>query len=140
MVSALLISLLAFSAWSGLTSANNNDELSSCGDVPGDTAVAGRPYLREWSGLASANNQSSCRNVPGDAGFPTDAEWAVLNTTVSGRLVKVVPFVEFCTAQGGCTAQQSGSSVFRAGIPGAMNQVKLSPPYPMMSAFNRTNT
>ncbi|KAF8804519.1 FAD-binding domain-containing protein [Phlegmacium glaucopus] len=93
MSSALTIALLACSAWSGLASVIDNNDRSSY-----------------------------CRNIPGDPGFPTNTQWAALNTTVSGRLVNVVPFVEFCTAQGGCTAQQSGSSVFRAGVPGAMNQ------------------
>ena len=68
---------------------------------------------------------STCRNVPGNPGYPTNEQWAALNTTVSGRLVQVVPFVEFCNAQGGCTAEQSSSSSFRAGVPGAMNEVRL---------------
>lgn len=66
---------------------------------------------------------SNCRNVPGDPGYPTNEQWAALNTTVSGRLVEIVPFVEFCDTQGGCTAKQSSSSSFRAGVPGAMNEV-----------------
>ena len=83
-----------------------------------------------YSGLALTSQnpaqKSTCRNVPGSVGYPTDAQWVALNATVSGRLVKVVPFVEFCTAQGGCTAQESASSSFRAGVPGAMNQVSTS--------------
>ncbi|KDR76424.1 hypothetical protein GALMADRAFT_279116 [Galerina marginata CBS 339.88] len=64
-----------------------------------------------------------CRNVPGSAGFPTSADFAALNKTVSERLVHVVPFVEFCVSVGGCSAQQFTSSVFRDEVPGAMNQV-----------------
>lgn len=83
-------------------------------------------------------SRPTCRNVPGVPGFPTDAQWAALNTTVSGRLVKVVPFVEFCLTQhGGCTAQQSSSSVFRAQVPGAMNGVKLLPPPPVFWFLRR---
>ena len=70
---------------------------------------------------------STCRNLPGDPGYPTHEQRAVLNTTVSGRLVKIVPFVEFCNSQGGCTAEQSASSSFRAGVPGAMDGVRSLP-------------
>jgi hypothetical protein len=66
---------------------------------------------------------STCRNVPGNPGYPTNEHWEALNTTVSGRLVEVVPFVEFCNIKGGCTAEQSSSSSFRAGVPGAMSEV-----------------
>jgi hypothetical protein len=67
----------------------------------------------------------TCRNVPGNPGYPTNEQWAALNNTVSGRLVNVVPFVEFCNAQGGCTPEQSASSLFRAGVPGAMFGVRV---------------
>ena len=66
---------------------------------------------------------STCRNVPGNPGYPTNEQWATLNSTVSGRLVEVVPFVEFCNTRGGCTPEQSASSSFRAQVPGAMNGV-----------------
>ena len=66
---------------------------------------------------------STCRNVPGNPGYPTNEQWATLNSTVSGRLVEVVPFVEFCNTRGGCTPEQSASSSFRAEVPGAMNGV-----------------
>ena len=67
-----------------------------------------------------------CRNVPGSPGYPTNEQWAALNNSVSGRLVEIIPFVEFCNTQGGCTAEQSASSSFRAGVPGAMNEVRVS--------------
>ena len=70
---------------------------------------------------------TSCRNVPGDPGYPTNEQWDTLNSTVSGRLVKVVPFVEFCHIRGGCTSEQSASSSFRAEVPGAMNGVRCLP-------------
>jgi len=34
---------------------------------------------------------SQCRNIPGDAGWPTTAEWAKLNSTVNGRLIANEP-------------------------------------------------
>ncbi|KAF8882095.1 hypothetical protein BD779DRAFT_1444980 [Infundibulicybe gibba] len=75
-------------------------------------------------GLVGAHNSSGCRNVPGSMGFPSTAEWAALNTSVSGRLVAVVPTVKFCNSlPGGCTPQQFTSSVFLDEVPGSMNQV-----------------
>ena len=100
-MATLLISLFVCSAWSGLT--------STCD-------------IRQ-----SPQSLSTCRNVPGSPGFPTHEQWAALNATVSGRLVEIVPFVEFCSARGGCTAEQFTSSSFRARVPGAMNQVRLVP-------------
>ena len=76
-----------------------------------------------WSALVSATNQT-CRNVPGSPGFPTSAQWETLNNTVSGRLVKVVPFLDYCATIGGCTTEQFDNSTFRADVPGAMNYVK----------------
>ncbi|KAF8156884.1 FAD-binding domain-containing protein [Crassisporium funariophilum] len=68
--------------------------------------------------------EPKCRNIPGNSGFPNAVQWATLNATLSGRLVKVVPFVEFCASKAeGCSAQQFFSSVFRDEVPGAMNQV-----------------
>ena len=70
---------------------------------------------------------STCRNAPGSPGYPTNEQWSALNQTVSGRLVNVMPFVEFCNTQleGGCTHEQSASSSFRAGVPGAMAGVRV---------------
>lgn len=67
-----------------------------------------------------------CRNVPGDPGFPTSADWVALNSSVSGRLVAVVPSAQFCRnlPSGACTDAQWTSSVFRNTIPGALNQVR----------------
>ena len=75
---------------------------------------------------SSLSPTSGCRNVPGDSGYPSNEQWVALNTTVSGRLVEVMPFVEFCNTQGGCTAEQSASASFRAGVPGAMDGVRVS--------------
>ncbi|KAF8882086.1 hypothetical protein BD779DRAFT_943357 [Infundibulicybe gibba] len=82
-------------------------------------------------GLVDAHNSTPrCRNVPGTPGFPSTAEWAALNASVSGRLVAVVPTAKFCNSwPGGCTPQQFMSSVFVDEIPGAMNQVNWEQDY-----------
>ena len=84
--------------------------LGLCGTVVSDSAS--QPALQ----------RARCRNVPGSPGFPTNDDFSTLNKTVSGRLVKVVPFVEYCTSIGGCTFQQFTSSEYRNEVPGAMNQ------------------
>ncbi|KAJ6482419.1 FAD-binding domain-containing protein [Mycena sanguinolenta] len=73
---------------------------------------------------AQASNVT-CRNVPGSPGYPSTAEWGLLNATVSGRLVTVVPSAKFCTSLPGvaCTDDQWTSAVFRSTIPGAMDAV-----------------
>ena len=85
--------------------------------------------LLAWSalsGIASAAKQT-CRNVPGSPGYPTTAEWEALNNTVAGRLVQVVPFLDYCATIGGCSTEQFDNSSFRADVPGAMNYVNLFP-------------
>ncbi|KAJ6466801.1 FAD-binding domain-containing protein [Mycena sanguinolenta] len=73
---------------------------------------------------AQASN-ATCRNIPGSPGYPSTAEWDLLNATVSGRLVTVVPSAKFCTSLpgGACTDDQWTSAVFRSTIPGAMDAV-----------------
>lgn len=39
---------------------------------------------------------SSCRNLPGDAGWPSAAEWNKFNSTVGGRLVATIPLGSPC--------------------------------------------
>ncbi|KAF8996673.1 FAD-binding domain-containing protein, partial [Hymenopellis radicata] len=65
----------------------------------------------------------SCRSAPGDAGFPSDDAWGALNASISGHLVTAVPSGQFCKARGGCTDAEWTSAVFRANVPGAMDQV-----------------
>ncbi|KAJ7784953.1 FAD-binding domain-containing protein, partial [Mycena maculata] len=72
-----------------------------------------------------------CKNVPGSAGYPNATVWSTLNSTVSGRLVCVVPSAKYCESLpgGACTDAQWASAVFRNTIPGAMNQgYDLTPP------------
>lgn len=68
------------------------------------------------------NGNGICRCAPGDSCFPSQSTWAQLNASVYGHLVNVVPSAKFCDSIG-CTEAEWQSAVFRAGVPGAMNQV-----------------
>ena len=48
--------------------------------------------------LASAkiNFEPSCKNIEGDARWPKPSEWAKLNQTVTGQLIKTVPIGSVC--------------------------------------------
>ena len=46
--------------------------------------------------LARAANLTTCRYVPGDAGYPSTTQWAQLNQTVNGRLIATVPLASRC--------------------------------------------
>jgi hypothetical protein len=48
------------------------------------------------SALAALVTASDCHCFPGDDCWPSDSEWAALNETVQGRLVKVVPIGSVC--------------------------------------------
>src|SRR4051812_28688381 len=45
------------------------------------------------------NTNTDCRYIPGDAGWPSVADWSELNTTVSGRLIETVPLARVCHVQ-----------------------------------------
>ncbi|KAJ7182940.1 FAD-binding domain-containing protein [Mycena crocata] len=84
--------------------------------------------------MQSSNSTSNkCRNVPGSAGYPSPAAWGTLNSTVSGRLHSVVPSAKYCASLlgGACTDAQWTSALFRAAIPGAMDQVNWEQGYDM---------
>ncbi|PYH85196.1 FAD-binding domain-containing protein [Aspergillus uvarum CBS 121591] len=49
-------------------------------------------------GPRSTNNSTSCRCFPGDACWPSISEWAKLNQTVDGRLIKTIPLGKPCHA------------------------------------------
>lgn len=36
-------------------------------------------------------DSSGCKSVPGDKGWPTSRQWAQLNASVDGRLIKTIP-------------------------------------------------
>lgn len=42
------------------------------------------------------NSSSACKCFPGDACWPTTAQWDVLNKTVDGRLIATVPLGQPC--------------------------------------------
>lgn len=42
------------------------------------------------------NGTEYCRTFPGDADWPTDADWSALNATVGGALIKPVPRAAVC--------------------------------------------
>jgi hypothetical protein len=48
--------------------------------------------------IAEAVNEpvASCRNIPGDAGWPAPAAWNLLNTAVGGRLIATNPIAHVC--------------------------------------------
>lgn len=48
------------------------------------------PMLAFTSTVLSGSNLQ-CKSTPGSEGWPSDAEWAQLNYTLSGRLIKTVP-------------------------------------------------
>ncbi|KAI8626126.1 FAD binding domain-containing protein [Xylariaceae sp. FL1651] len=54
------------------------------------------------AGLATAasvrrsSNTCVCRNIPGDAAWPSPREWSALNKTVSGRLIATIPRAAPC--------------------------------------------
>ena len=41
-------------------------------------------------------NSSACRCIPGDSSWPSSTEWAKLNATVGGRLIKTTPLASPC--------------------------------------------
>lgn len=44
----------------------------------------------------TAVHTASCRNLPGDASWPSAAAWSALNSTVQGRLIATVPIGTPC--------------------------------------------
>ncbi|KAJ7869382.1 hypothetical protein B0H13DRAFT_2350974 [Mycena leptocephala] len=54
------------------------------------------PVTHFW--LAHKEKHQTCRNVPGNAGYPKAAAWSKLNATIGGRLVNVVPTANIAPA------------------------------------------
>ncbi|KAL8946614.1 MAG: hypothetical protein Q9222_007017, partial [Ikaeria aurantiellina] len=50
-------------------------------------------FIRRSSAKAAP---AGCRNVPGDAGWPTTSQWNHLNRTVGGQLIKAIPIGASC--------------------------------------------
>ncbi|KAF7324646.1 FAD-binding domain-containing protein [Mycena kentingensis (nom. inval.)] len=83
---------------------------------------------------AGGGHSQRCRNIPGDAGYPSAATWAAFNASISGRLVNVVPSAKYCAGIGGCSDAQWTSAIFRGAIPGAMDQVNWEQGYDLEPA------
>ena len=47
-------------------------------------------------GVLTEAQDASCKNIPGDDGWPSQSEWAQLNETVRGRLIATVPQASVC--------------------------------------------
>ncbi|TFY56223.1 hypothetical protein EVG20_g9013 [Dentipellis fragilis] len=82
---------------------------------------------------------AQCRNQPGDAGFPTQAQWDQLKAELGGRLVQPVPTAKYCK-QNNCTTAEWQSTDLRALLPGAMNSNNWEQDYatPSMCLLNGT--
>ena len=52
------------------------------------------PCFSHASPIASA--AATCRNIPGDTGWPSSNDWQDLNSTVGGRLIATVPLGSSC--------------------------------------------
>ncbi|RYP18465.1 hypothetical protein DL765_003919 [Monosporascus sp. GIB2] len=59
-----------------------------------NTLLKSLSALTFLSGLGNA--ASSCKNIPGDKGWPSSRHWARLNQTVGGRLIETVPMPSVC--------------------------------------------
>ena len=46
--------------------------------------------------LVGIGSSTSCRNIPGDVGWPDQADWVLLNETVGGRLIATIPQASVC--------------------------------------------
>lgn len=53
-------------------------------------------FVAGISQVAATPAPATCKCFPGDACWPSDAEWSKLNKTVSGRLVATVPIGSPC--------------------------------------------
>ncbi|KAJ5010991.1 FAD-linked oxidoreductase ZEB1 [Colletotrichum sp. SAR 10_99] len=48
------------------------------------------------SAVGGVSAQQSCKVTPLDAAWPSDADWAALNTTINGALIKTIPVASSC--------------------------------------------
>lgn len=56
-----------------------------------------RPGWSRWTPwLWAADREHGCRCFPGDACWPSAADWAAFNATVDGRLIATVPVASVC--------------------------------------------
>jgi hypothetical protein len=59
-------------------------------------------FFSSWTIAATAHaspyRSRQCKPVPGDAKWPSESEWTILNATVSGRLLRPAPPAAACHA------------------------------------------
>jgi hypothetical protein len=58
------------------------------------TVVGGLSSLAAFA--QAGTPEDSCRNIPGDKAWPSKDEWAKLNETINGQLIKTVPMGSVC--------------------------------------------
>ncbi|KAH8807209.1 hypothetical protein F5884DRAFT_730846 [Xylogone sp. PMI_703] len=81
-------------------------------------------YLSLFVALASGSASPTCKNIPGDEGWPSPAAWDALNATVGGRLIATVPAAHVChdptfsSAECASLAQQWDDPVALIPVPG----------------------
>ncbi|KAF1948088.1 FAD-binding domain-containing protein [Byssothecium circinans] len=69
----------------------------------------------------SVKANTTCRYIPGDAGWPSAKEWQQLNATVGGRLIATVPLGSVCHTKGDFAAYDAaacaalGTAIVQAG-------------------------
>ncbi|KAI1765518.1 FAD-binding domain-containing protein [Hypoxylon sp. FL1150] len=61
-------------------------------------AIAGATRVTALSISQPHADNSGCKNLPGDIGWPSANSWARLNATVGGRLIATVPAASVCHA------------------------------------------
>lgn len=61
-----------------------------------DSSLHSLDKPRDLEGPFRRAVNSSCKVFPGDAAWPSDSQWAALNETVEGALIKSVPHASVC--------------------------------------------
>ena len=59
-------------------------------------ALLAASHLAIGSSVEPLEAPAGCRNIPGDAGWPTATQWVQLNVSVEGRLIKTIPIGSPC--------------------------------------------
>lgn len=49
---------------------------------------------------ANSDNDTTCKYLPGDDGWPSQSQWDQLNSTVGGRLIQTIPLGSVCHSTG----------------------------------------
>jgi hypothetical protein len=59
------------------------------------TSAASQQTLKTGQGTATVR-PGTCKSIPGEAGWPAEQDWAILNQQVKGRLLKPIPPAAGC--------------------------------------------